>query len=145
MVVHSLYVLHQDIGSDRFRLKEKNDGKAIISVSQREMGNSLEFHILPAVGTSLAQDVRAAVHSDDLEVVLLSHDLGGRQFAKLRAESYEATIATGIGEDAGVERFAGLLIDECTDLHTLALSECQQRARVYDCTHTNIKVAKDLG
>lgn len=98
--------------------------------------NSLEFNILPGA-TSLAQNVRAAVHRDDLKVVLHTSNLLRSQFSEFRGERDEATIAILVGEDAGAERLCSFLIDECTDLHTLTRCECQQRARVYNLTHTN--------
>lgn len=104
--------------------------------SQLGDGNSSEFHIFPGEGTCLAQNVRAAVHSDHLKVVLLRSNLLRRQFSEFRGECDEATIAGVVGEDAGLEGLAGFFINECTDLHTPACCECQQRGRVYDFTHT---------
>ena len=106
-------------------------------LSQWEMGNSLEFHIFPGVGTSLAEDVTPRVHRDDLQVVLLLSDLARRQFSELRGERDEAAIAFCIGEDARLEGLTGFFIDECSDLHPATCCELQQSSGRNNVTHTN--------
>ena len=124
----------QDIGSDRFRLEKKENGKAILS--RRGDGNSLEFHIFPR-GALAAEDVTTRVHRDDLKVVLLFGNLPRSEFAQLRGEGDKASATISGSEDAGLEGLAGFLIDECSDLHPTACCKLQQVARRNDVTHTN--------
>lgn len=98
--------------------------------------SALKADIFPGVAPS-AEDVAARVHRHDLKVVLLGSNLRGREFSEFAGEGHEAAVAFGIGEDARLERFAGFLINECTDLHTPARCECQQRSRSNNRTHTN--------
>ena len=98
--------------------------------------SSLELDIFPG-GALAAEDVTAAVHRDDLEVVLLGGNLLRSQFSEFRGERDEASVAVSGGEDAGLEGLAGFFIDECSDLHPTACCELQQVARRNDVTHTN--------